>query len=81
MEGGAAQPDVIISDLRLRQFPGTRVIGDVREMLGREVPAILLTGDTSFTENDLDGLTCCRLLYKPVEFDLLNRAIAELTAP
>jgi PAS domain S-box-containing protein len=74
------RPDIIISDLRLRQYPGTTTIRTLREALGQEVPAILLTGDTSFTETDMRSLPRCRLLYKPVEFEVLNRTIREIAA-
>ena len=74
------RPDVIICDLRLRQYPGTTIIHHLREALGQEVPAILLTGDTSFTETDMQDLPGCRLLYKPVEFELLHRVINEMVA-
>jgi PAS domain S-box-containing protein len=74
------RPDIIISDLRLRQFPGTDVIRHLREEAGKEIPAILLTGDTSFTETEMHGLPLCRLLYKPVEFEVLNHTIREMAA-
>ena len=74
------RPDVIICDLRLRQYPGTMTIRQLREEVGKEIPAILLTGDTLFSETDMLGLPRCRLLYKPVEFEVLNRAIRELAS-
>jgi PAS domain S-box-containing protein len=63
----SASPDLIISDLRLDHGElGTEVIQRLRARLRPNLPALLLTGDTSLqTARDVrrSGLT---LLYKPV---------------
>ncbi|MEJ2761266.1 MAG: PAS domain-containing protein [Gammaproteobacteria bacterium] len=74
------RPDAIICDLRLRRIPGTEVIRRLRNALGENTPAILLTGDTSSLQGDVEDLTRCRVLYKPVAFDVLTRTIKELLA-
>lgn len=71
------RPDAIITDLRLRRVPGTEVIHRMRKSLGEITPAILLTGDTS-SYTEVQALTRCRVLYKPVEFDVLVQTIEEL---
>ena len=62
-----ASPDLIISDLRLDHGElGTEVVQRLRARLRPNLPALLLTGDTSLqTARDVrrSGLT---LLYKPV---------------
>ena len=62
-----AAPDLIISDLRLDHGElGTEVVQRLRAKLRPNLPALLLTGDTSLqTARDVrrSGLT---LLYKPV---------------
>lgn len=63
----SASPDLIISDLRLDHGElGTEVVQRLRARLRPNLPALLLTGDTSLqTARDVrrSGLT---LLYKPV---------------
>jgi signal transduction histidine kinase/FixJ family two-component response regulator len=63
----ARRPDVIISDYRLReQRTGTEAIEAVRAEIGKQVPALLITGDTAparLREALASGLP---LLHKPV---------------
>jgi two-component system, sensor histidine kinase len=48
LEAGAGPPDVIIADYRLRDgHIGTAAILRVRDAVGRKVPGVLLTGETS----------------------------------
>lgn len=65
-------PDFIISDLRLRDGrTGIEAIDMVRSVFQREIPAVLVTGDTSterLKEAQEAGL---RLLHKPVEAEQL----------
>jgi CheY-like chemotaxis protein len=71
-----AVPDVIMTDFHLsRETTGIDVVRAVRELAHRDIPAILVTGDTSSsmvsTSNTLPN---CQLMSKPVEADeLLNR--------
>jgi len=75
---GGFVPDIIICDLQLRRFPGTTVIRELREALGSNVPAILLTGDTSNPEAPARALGRCRVLFKPVEFEVIARTAEEM---
>lgn len=72
-------PDVIIADYRLRdRRTGAEAIRSVHAMMGRAVPAMLLTGDTSpdrLVEARRSGFT---LLHKPVTIDELNDHLALL---
>jgi signal transduction histidine kinase/CheY-like chemotaxis protein len=40
-------PDVIVSDFRLPEEDGIAVVARLREKFGRDIPAILVTGDTA----------------------------------
>lgn len=72
------QPDLIISDYRLRDHcKGTDVIRAIRNACNAEIPAILVTGDTApvrLREAAASGLP---LMHKPVSPTLLY---AELSA-
>jgi signal transduction histidine kinase/CheY-like chemotaxis protein len=72
----ATPPDIVISDYRLReQSTGSDAIAAVRKLLGSEVSALLITGDTAperLREALASGLP---LLHKPVTPDRLRLAI------
>jgi signal transduction histidine kinase/CheY-like chemotaxis protein len=74
----APRVDLIIADLRLPQYEnGIDTIRRIRQRLGREVPALLITGQTeaeSLRQVHDSGLP---LLHKPVAPDLLHEAIRE----
>ncbi len=63
----AHMPDLVISDYRLReQRTGVEAIAALRALLGRDLPALLITGDTApdrLREAQASGLP---LLHKPV---------------
>jgi CheY-like chemotaxis protein len=63
----AVQPHLAIADYRLPQGEiGTQALQRVREAFGRDLPTLLLTGETSpdwFPEAQRMG---CRVLYKPI---------------
>jgi PAS domain S-box-containing protein len=61
------RPDVIVSDYRLPGMQGFDVIRRVRQATRKNVPAILLTGDTAFQSETLPEQ--CDLLLKPVDPD------------
>ncbi len=62
-----AQPDLVISDYRLRNnCNGVDAIVAVREALDREIPGIIVTGDTSPERLKEVSNTDLRLLHKPV---------------
>lgn len=72
-------PDVVISDYRLRgQRTGAQAIAELRALLGRALPAALLTGDTApqrLQEAQASGI---RLLHKPVAPTELQRQLRDL---
>jgi PAS domain S-box-containing protein len=71
------QPDLIISDYHLGDGEtGIDAILAARRKLGRTLPALLLSGDTSATLRQLADLPDCRVLNKPVDVELLSSAIA-----
>jgi signal transduction histidine kinase len=67
-------PDMVISDYRLReQRSGTQAIAVLRAEFGRDLPALLITGDTAperLREAQASGIP---LLHKPVSPELLYR--------
>lgn len=75
-----ANPDVLICDYRLPGEKGTEVIRSVRQAMDRNIPAILLTGDTSLKESKLAGLVKCTMLHKPVDANRLITLIGKLAS-
>jgi len=71
-------PDVIVTDYRLADNrTGTEVIREMRRVVGRAVPAILVTGDTAperLAEAEAGNF---RVLHKPVVANELQRAVAD----
>ena len=72
-------PDVVISDYRLRgQRTGAQAITELRELLGVQLPALIITGDTA-PERLREALSSgVPLLHKPLAPDMLHRALVEL---
>ncbi|MBK7614618.1 MAG: response regulator [Burkholderiales bacterium] len=74
--------DLVLSDLHLGGGPdGVEVIANVRRLCGRDIPAILVTGDTAHGQDPqvLGGND--PVLFKPVQprrlFDALREALGE----
>jgi two-component system CheB/CheR fusion protein len=77
----ACEPDVIIADYRLGLGEsGIDVIRRLREALGGDAPAILLTGDTSPAGRSQCQALRCEVLYKPVNGQDLAAHIRRLLA-
>jgi PAS domain S-box-containing protein len=77
-QNGAA-PDVIIADYRLRDgFTGANAIGHIRRSLGRNLPGLILTGDTEPARLAEASASGFELLHKPIEARLLQDAIERL---
>lgn len=75
-------PNVIISDYRLPGDTGIDVIRRIREALGKDIPAVLVTGDTSLAETpSLKELPACSVLYKPIDSGRLTELIEDLVPP
>jgi len=72
-------PGLVISDYRLReQRTGTEAITALRALLGEELPALLITGDTAperLREAKASGIP---LLHKPVSPGQLYRRLVEV---
>ncbi len=72
-------PDLIIADYRLRDhMTGTQAIKDLCDAVEIQVPALIVTGDTSparVSELTSSGFD---VLHKPVDTDLLNSKILQM---
>ncbi|MBU1425670.1 MAG: response regulator [Gammaproteobacteria bacterium] len=72
-------PDVIVSDYRLReQRTGVEAIAALRKLIGRDIPALLITGDTAPTRLREAQASGIPLLHKPVSPGMLYRKLVEL---
>ncbi len=68
-----AQPDMLITDFHLPGYNGIELVKRLRQNLNRDLPAILMTGDTSAQEIVRAQVSNCKLLHKPVNTnDLLD---------
>ncbi len=79
---GSRAPDLVIADFRLRDGEsGARAIEDIRAHCGRDVPAILITGDTAperLREAQAGGH---QLLHKPVSAARMRSLASHLLQP
>ncbi|HLN25298.1 MAG TPA: hybrid sensor histidine kinase/response regulator, partial [Patescibacteria group bacterium] len=79
VKAAEVMPDAIIADYRLRaDVTGAQVVRALRALLGEDVPALLITGDTSperLRQAAGHGLS---LLHKPVRPDKLRAALQQL---
>jgi signal transduction histidine kinase/CheY-like chemotaxis protein len=77
----AREPDIIIADYRLSGgVSGLDAVDRIRASFGRELPAIVMTGDTSAGVREAIKASGCRLVHKPLEPRVLRRLIDELLA-
>ena len=72
----ASAPDLIISDFHLLDgSTGVEAVAMVREAFERNIPAFIVTGDTSKMVQEARSTENCVILNKPVDTDaLLNAA-------
>ena len=76
-----AQIDFIISDYRLRSTSGAEMIDRLRETYNREIPALIVTADTSPSHITYFAKLDIPVLHKPVSFHQVIGAIeSKLTA-
>ena len=76
---GQQAPDLVISDYRLAVGEtGFDVIAEVRSLFTNHLPAILITGDTDPAVVRSMADRGIALLYKPLDMEALQLAIAEL---
>jgi len=79
---GAAAIHLIISDYQLAgRATGFEAIAAVRATLGRAVPAVIITGDTSSGPRAAAAIQGYRLLYKPIEPDILLELVENIPVP
>ncbi|WP_422272514.1 response regulator [Bradyrhizobium sp.] len=75
---GTIKPDIVVADYSLPS--GLQVIARVREALGGEIPAVILTGDISTdTMREITQRGCVQR-YKPVRAEELTHLIQSLLA-
>ncbi len=70
------RPDLIVSDYRLPGADGLKLIRRVREHYGSEIPAIVMTGDTTLPELTEATHPGCAVLFKPIDTDQLIDFVA-----
>ncbi|WP_068635411.1 hybrid sensor histidine kinase/response regulator [Thauera butanivorans] len=77
---GEAAPDIVISDYRLAHGEtGVDVIRATRDAVGRDVPAILMTGDTDPDLPSNIALHRAVVLHKPLDLETLHAYIEDLS--
>jgi two-component system, chemotaxis family, CheB/CheR fusion protein len=78
---GAIRPDLVVADCSLPNgLTGLQVIAGVRKALGREIPAVILTGDISIdTMREITRRGCVQR-NKPVRAEELTHLIQSLLA-
>lgn len=64
-------PDLVISDYRLPKYSGVEVVRRIRQATLSDLPAVIMTGDTSTHEIEAASLDNCTILHKPVDGDRL----------
>jgi PAS domain S-box-containing protein len=72
-------PDIVVSDFRLPGYNGVELIRRVRQATVNDLPAVLMTGDTSAKEIVKTSLGNCTVLHKPADTDRLTSLIKTLT--
>ena len=71
-------PDLIVSDYRLRgNQTGAEAITALRSLLGKDVPALMITGDTAPDRLREALASDVPLLHKPVVPDQLFRSMSD----
>ena len=73
------RPDVIVSDFRLDHETGLDVVTAVRTILGTNLPAIIMTGDTSAQQIKQASLPACTIMHKPAPPNALENMIRSVT--
>jgi signal transduction histidine kinase/CheY-like chemotaxis protein len=77
MQEHLRDPDLVVCDYRLGgKETGLDAIDAVRAAAGRDIPAIILTGDVGAVDPDHIRLRGLALAYKPIHGDSLRRLMA-----
>ena len=77
---GGLRPDIVLSDYRLPGENGIEVVRRIREAMSDELPAIMMSGDTSAQEIRNSELERLEVMSKPVDVKQLMALIKEMTA-
>ncbi len=76
---GAVQPELILADYNLPNgMNGLQVTTRIREMVQRQVPVVILTGEISTRTLREIAMGSCVYLSKPMKVDELNEVIQRL---
>lgn len=70
--------DCILSDYRLRQTTGDVLIQKLRDSYNSEIPAIIVTADTSPSHINLFADLNVQVLHKPITFHAITQAIEKM---
>ena len=71
-------PDVIVSDFQLNApLTGADLIEQLRRQRQREIPAVVLSGDTIKVSPRCSSITACRVFHKPVDAEELSANVSE----
>ncbi|MDX1500135.1 MAG: PAS domain S-box protein [Woeseiaceae bacterium] len=74
-------PVLLISDFHLLDgSTGVEAVGEIREYYGRDIPAFIVSGDTSKVVKEARPVENCTLMSKPVDTERLLRAARAATA-
>lgn len=74
--------DLVVTDYHLNAGEtGMQVIAAVNDLLGRRCKAILITGDTSSTMQDMSPDDYVRLVSKPIDADSFLSIVKDLLGP
>jgi PAS domain S-box-containing protein len=78
-------PDMVVSDYRLPGANGIEVIRRAKELVGWELPVVLMTGDTSGKAIEDAKLSDCVVLHKPVDtghlIELIEASLSSAEQP
>ncbi len=69
--------DIIFADYHIHREDGIAVVGRLRQMAGRHIPAVLITADASRAVQDLAAAAGVQYLRKPVKPAALRAALTQ----
>lgn len=71
------RPDLLVSDYRLADETGLDVVERIREEFNHDIPAVLITGDTSAELLPHFAASGLRVLHKPITGEQLVQALVD----
>jgi len=69
------EPDFVLTDYRMPEINGVELVIKIRTALNKEVPVVIMTGDTSAEKITAANLDNCTVLHKPVNIEKLMSLI------